>query len=86
MTLTLQNIPLELGTALRKKAEQQHRTVDEIAVEAMKAGLGLERSEPNTNGTTSLAAAIRNRFGPLGGVELADPIREPMREPMDFGR
>jgi plasmid stability protein len=29
----------------------------------------------------NLASAIRSRFAPLGGVELPDLAREPMREP-----
>ena len=32
-------------------------------------------------GPTDLAAAIRNRFLPLGGVELEAPRREPVPEP-----
>jgi len=86
MILTLRDIPLELDAALRRKAEEQHRPVDQVAVEAMKAGLGLEKAEPKANGTTSLAASIRSRFGPLGGIELAEPVREPMPEPPDFGK
>ena len=82
MTLTLRDIPLELDAALRKKADEQCRPVDQVAVEAMKAGLGLGRSEPQKN--VSLAAAIRARFAPLGGLELPDPIRESMREPLDL--
>jgi hypothetical protein len=33
----------------------------------------------------NLAAAIRVRFAPLGGVDLPEVPREPMREPPDFG-
>jgi antitoxin FitA len=86
MTLTLRDIPLELDAALRRRAEEQHRPVDQVAVEAMKAGLGLEKAEPNVNRGTSLAASIRGRFGPLGGIELAEPIREPVPEPPDLGK
>jgi hypothetical protein len=74
MTLTLRDIPLELDVALRKKAEEQYRPVDQVAVEAMQAGLGLARVGSNTN--TNLAESIRTRFGPLGGIELAGPVRE----------
>lgn len=45
----------------------------------MKVGLGLENAEPNVNGIANLAAAIRSRFGPLDGIELAEPVREPIR-------
>src|ERR1019366_5494714 len=41
MTLMLRDIPHELDAAHRRRAEEQHRPVDPVAVEAMKAGLGL---------------------------------------------
>ena len=31
--------------------------------------------------TSNLAEAIRRRMTPIGGVELEDPVREPVREP-----
>jgi hypothetical protein len=83
VTLTLQNIPLELDAALRQKAEEQQRPVDQIAVEAMKVGLGLEKGA-QSGGNANLAASIRGRFGALGGIELAEPIREPIPEPPDL--
>jgi hypothetical protein len=85
VTLTLQNIPLELDAALRQKAEEQHRPVDQIAVEAMKVGLGLGKAAQSGGGNANLAASIRTRFGPLGGIELAEPIRESIPEPPDLG-
>jgi len=85
MTLTLADIPGELDAALRKRAEEQHRPVDQIAVEAMQIGLGLGTPVSNSSANTSLAAAIRARFAPLGGLELPEPIRELMREPLDLG-
>jgi len=86
MNLTLRDIPPELDAALRRRAQEQHRPVDQVAVEALKAGLGLEKAGPNVNGNASLAASIRRRFAPLGGIELAEPIREPMNGPLDFGQ
>ena len=35
-------------------------------------------------GPTNLTRAIRDRFGPFGGVELEILPREPMREPPRF--
>jgi hypothetical protein len=86
MTLTLRDIPLELDAALQKRALEQHRPVDQIAVEAMKAGglgLGVATSKSSTPG--SLSASIRARFVPLGGLELPEAIREPMLAPLDLG-
>jgi hypothetical protein len=85
MTLTLRDIPIDLDAALRKRAELEHRSVDQVAVEAMKAGLGFGKLVPTANANTNLAAAIRARFSPLGGVELAEPIRELMPDPLDLG-
>jgi hypothetical protein len=33
----------------------------------------------------NLAAAIRRRFAPIGGVQMPENPREPLREPPDFG-
>jgi hypothetical protein len=86
MTLTLRDIPTELNDALQKKAQELHRAVDEVAVEAMSAGLGLGKVSMGPEGSGSLASAIRARFAPLGGLELPEVAREPMREATDFGQ
>ncbi len=82
--LTLRDIPRDVNEALEKKAIQQHRTVDEVAVEAIKAGLGLNQASAGVQGNGRLASSIRARFAPLGGVELLDTGRQPIRDP-DFG-
>ncbi len=78
-------MPLELNAALQKRAQEQHRPVDQTAVEAVKAGLGLGTAESKSSKQVSLAAAIRARFAPLGGLELPEPMREPMPAPPDLG-
>jgi hypothetical protein len=40
MALTLENIPPELDAALRRKAESENKTLEEAALDAMRAGLG----------------------------------------------
>jgi hypothetical protein len=85
MTLTLKDIPLELDAALRKRAAEQRKPLDQVAVDAMKRGLGLAEQGPTGGTKANLAESIRARFAPLGGVdELAEPIREPMSEPLDL--
>ena len=84
MTLTLQNIPIELDAALRQKVREQHKPGDQIAVEAMKVGLGMEKAGHGTGDNPNLAASIRSRFGPLGGIELAEPVREPIPNPTEL--
>lgn len=83
MTLTLRDIPHDLDAALQKQAREQHTTVDQVAVEAMKAGLGLPSTASNGR-DVNLAASIRDRVAALGGIELAQQAREPIRKPVDF--
>ena len=52
--------------------EEEAREILSVAL----AGKGV--TEPN------LGESIRRRFAALGGVELADLPREPMREPPSF--
>ena len=53
--------------------------MEEEARNILRAGLS-EGATPKDG----LAASIRARFGALGGVELPDVVREPMREPPTF--
>ena len=41
MTLTLTHVPKELDDALRLRARVEGKSVDEVAVEVMRAGLGV---------------------------------------------
>ena len=54
--------------------------MEEEAREILRQVVGQEKPAHN------LAAAIRARVAPLGGVELDLPPREPMREPPAFDR
>ena len=42
MQYTLRRIPKQLDAALRKRAERERKTLNQVAVEAMAEGLGLE--------------------------------------------
>jgi len=84
MTLAFRDIPLEVDDALRRRAAEQHMPVDQIALDAMKAGLGILERSAAVRKTTNLAESIRSRFGPLGGFELPEVVREVIREPLDF--
>lgn len=46
MTLKLENIPREVDEALQRKAHAEGKSVHQVAVEALRAGLGV--SEPPT--------------------------------------
>ncbi len=84
MTLTLSDIPTELNAALQRRAAEEHRSVDQVALDAIRVGLGLAGHKLNSGENSSLAASIRARFAPMGGVELAQPHREPIPPPLDF--
>ncbi len=80
-TITIRRLDPSTKTRLRVRAAHHGRSMEEEAREILKGALtGQESGQPN------LAASIRRRFAPLGGVELADLPREPMREPPRFGR
>jgi plasmid stability protein len=62
MQYTLRNIPPSLDAALRRKAREEGRSLNEVAVEALMRALGLE-GEP-----------IRHRdLGDVAGTWEADP-------------
>jgi plasmid stability protein len=53
--------------------------MEEEAREILRAALASHATE-----RLNLAQFIRARMEPLGGVELPEVVREPMREPPDF--
>lgn len=55
--------------------------MEEEAREILKAALSNE-----TSGRRNLAESIRGRFAGLGGVELPEVPREPMRRPPKLGK
>jgi plasmid stability protein len=78
--LSIPTLDSDLAEKLRERAAQRGRSIEDEAIAILRAAL-----EPTQRPGGNLAASIRARFTPVGGVELADPVREPMREPMDFG-
>jgi plasmid stability protein len=43
MTLTLQDVPKDVDDALRSKAQAEGKSVDQVALDVLKAGLGLRQ-------------------------------------------
>lgn len=74
-SITLRNLDDTLKTRLRVRAAHHGRSMEEEARTILREALGDDAD------TADLAQRIRRRFAPLGGVELALPTREPMREP-----
>lgn len=79
-SITIRNLDDEVKRRLRVRAAEHGRSMEEEAREILRQVVGQEKPAHN------LAAAIRARVAPLGGVELDLPPREPMREPPAFNR
>ncbi len=77
-SITIRNLDDDVKRRLRIRAAGHGRSMEEEAREILREVVGQERRSQN------LAAAIRARVAPLGGVDLVLPPREPMREPPAF--
>jgi plasmid stability protein len=75
-SITIRNLDDSLKARLRIRAAVHGRSMEEEARDILRSSLAREPTSP-----TDLAAAIRARFAPLGGVDLPLAPREPMREP-----
>ncbi len=77
--ITIRRLDEATKMRLRVRAAQHGRSMEEEAREILRSALVVSpRPEEN------LAAAIRRRFAPLGGVELELPKREPVGPPPEF--
>jgi plasmid stability protein len=77
-SITIRNLDDTLKQRLRVRAAAHGRSMEEEAREILRDVVG--RGAPPRD----LAAAIRRRVTPLGGVELAIPEREPVPDPVRF--
>ena len=78
-TMTIRNIDESLKSRLRIRAAQHGKSMEEEARDILRAALSFE---PQTG--RDLGEAIRSRFAALGGVDLPQIEREPIREPAGF--
>lgn len=78
-SITIRNLDDSLKSRLRVQAAIHGRSMEDEARDILRSALSLE---PRRQG--NLAAAIRARFAPLGGVEMPSIPREPMRAPPAF--
>ena len=78
-SITIRNLDDDVKTRLRVRAAGNGRSMEEEARTILRDAVGQENVPEKGLGT-----AIRALFEPLGGVELALPPREPMREPPVF--
>lgn len=77
-SITIRNLDDEVKIRLRIRAASHGRSMEE------EARLILRDAVEQDVGPADLAAAIRERFAHLGGVELELPSREAMPEPPRF--
>ena len=66
---------------LRMRAARHGRSMEQEAREILRMVLTKEEA-----GQRNLADSIRCRFAAVGGVELPDVRREPLRRPSNFGK
>ena len=78
-SITIRNLDDALKSRLRIQAAVHGRSMEDEARDILRSALN---REPTRKG--SLAASIRARFAPLGGVELPVIAREPMRARPSF--
>jgi antitoxin FitA len=78
-TLTIRQLDDKTKGKLRVRAAQHGRSMEEEAREILRSAL---RTSPAAR--ENLAKAIRERFAPLGGIELEMPRRDPIRQTAAF--
>jgi plasmid stability protein len=79
-SLTIRNLDEDVKTALRIRAANHGRSMEDEARRILASVLDHAEGPPHDNLADGFAAI----FGPLGGVNLDIPERQPMREPPDF--
>ena len=78
-SITIRRLDESIKKRLRLRAAQRGRSMEEEAREILKAALATDPADEE-----NLVHTIRRRIAPLGGVELPEIPREPMREPHGF--
>jgi antitoxin FitA len=78
-SITIRNMNAETKARLRLRAARHGRSMEAEARDILRYALSGKKDQPG-----NLAAAIRARIAPLGGVELPQLKREPMRRPPEL--
>lgn len=78
-SITIRNLDKQTKSRLRIRAAVHGHSMEEEARIILNSALSKEADQ-----SKDLASAIRKRFKPLGGVNLPELPREPIREPLDF--
>jgi plasmid stability protein len=80
-TMTIRNIDEGLKARLRVRAATHGKSMEDEARDILRAALSVEPPSPG-----DLGQAIQRRLAGLGGVDLRDIPREPIREPVVFAK
>ena len=81
-SILIRKIDEKTKKRLRIRAATHGRSMEEEARAILKRAL----DEPRRGRQRGLGTAIKELFAPLGGVDLPEIPREPMREPPDFAK
>ena len=77
-SITIRNLDDDVKRRLRVRAAEHGRSMEEEARDILRQVVGQPTAPRN------LGQAIHARFAALGGVDLALPVRMPMRSIPDF--
>jgi plasmid stability protein len=80
-SLTIRNLEEGVKSRLRVQAASRGRSMEDEARHILRAALA--KASPRESG---LVERIRERFAPLGDVQLPIATREPVREPVQPAR
>jgi plasmid stability protein len=78
-SITIRDIDESVKERLTTQAALHGRSAEEEARDILQRGLAPDRMQPD-----HLATAINALFQPLGGLDLSETPREPMRPPIRF--
>lgn len=78
-SITIRNLDEGLKARLRVQAAIHGRSMEDEARDILRTALSVEPAEPR-----HLASAIHALFQPLGGLELPELPRDPIRPPPAF--
>ena len=80
-SLTIRQLDESTKSRLRVRAAHKGRSMEEEAREILRSAV-----DSTPSNARNLADAIRERFAPLGGVDLQSPSRDQIRRPPKLGR
>ena len=78
-SIIIRNLDKSIKEKLRIRAAGHGHSMEEEVRQILKETVNNEPGQAQ-----NLADAIRERFKPLGGVEIPDVKREPIRKPLEF--